>query len=331
MSEGSHRLLVVIVNYRSAALTLAALRSLAPEVADLPGTRVVVVDNHGGDDDAEVLCSGIADLGFKPWCELMALEQNAGFASGNNAALRRALASDAPAEYFLLLNPDTVVCPGALRALWEFAEAHPEAGIAGSQLLTPEGKLASCAFRFPSLLSELETGLRLGVVSRALAPYRTTIPLTGQVVPADWVSGASLLIRRAVLEQVGLLDEDYFLYFEEVDFCLRAARQGWRCYHVPASRVVHHEGQSTGVSDPNRGRRRVPGYWFKSRHRYFAKNHSVTYAAAADLLRLVAEVGYRLRSALMLRPVGTPRLFEWDLLRHVVSDRRSGRAGPGNT
>jgi len=114
----------------------------------------------------------------------------------------------------------------------------------------------------------LEGGLRLGAVTRWLSRSVVAPPVRDEAHPTDWVAGASMVVRRAVFERVGLLDECYFLYFEEVDFCHRASAAGWQIWFVPGSRVVHHEGASTGIR--NRRRRR-PGYWYESRRRFFIK------------------------------------------------------------
>src|SRR5688572_15821310 len=132
------RLLIVIVNYRTASLTIDCLRSLAPEMADLPAARVVVTDNASGDDSVARLESAIRDNLWNWWCELMPLPRNGGFAYGNNEGIRPALESKHPPQYVLLLNPDTVIRPGAIRALIEFMDARPNVGIAGSRLEDPD-------------------------------------------------------------------------------------------------------------------------------------------------------------------------------------------------
>src|SRR4051812_46672849 len=124
------RLLIVIVNYRTAALTVDCLRSLAAEIQSLPaGTRVVVTDNASGDDSVEQLNRAVRDNGWSDWAGVMPLPRNGGFAWGNNEAVRPALQSQDPPDYVLLLNPDTLVRPGAVSALLEFMDAHPAAGI----------------------------------------------------------------------------------------------------------------------------------------------------------------------------------------------------------
>ena len=238
---------IVIVNYRTAGLVVDCLRSLAGEVAAEPDCGVVVVDNASGDGSAEALRRAIDAEGWGAWVELVPLDRNLGFSGGNNAALRPLLASSRPPDYVLLLNPDTYVPPGAVRALREFMERRPDVGVAGSRLEQPDGEPQRSAFRFPSVASELEGGLRLRVVARLLHRQVVGPPVRSEPHQTDWVSGASMLVRRAVFESIGLLDDDYFLYFEEVDFCRRLAA-GWPCWYVPVSRVVHLVGQSLGVT-----------------------------------------------------------------------------------
>src|SRR5687768_16488864 len=124
------RLLIVIVNYRTASLTVDCLRSLEPEVRAAPGTRVVVTDNLSGDDSVPRLQAAVRDNGWNAWAEVMPLPRNGGFAYGNNEGIRPALESADPPDYVLLLNPDTVVRPGAIEALLDFMEARPAVGIA---------------------------------------------------------------------------------------------------------------------------------------------------------------------------------------------------------
>lgn len=289
------RLLIVIVNYRTASLTIDCLRSLADEVPTLTGTRVVVTDNASGDASIGVLTEAIAANGWQQWASLLPLDRNGGFAYGNNAAIRPALESSDPPEYVLLLNPDTVVRLGALRQLLDFMDQHSKVGIAGSRLENPDGTPQRSAFRFHSIGSELESGLRLGFVSRMLSGKVVAPPVPTEAGPTDWVAGASMIIRREVFRDIGLMDEGYFMYFEEVDFCLRASRAGWPCWYVPASRVVHLVGQSSGVTDVKKTRKRRPAYWFESRRRFFVNNFGRLRAFCANVAWATGFAAFRAR------------------------------------
>jgi GT2 family glycosyltransferase len=289
------------------------LASLADE---LPGGRVVVVDNGSGDGSAETLAEAIHRRSWGEWVQLLPLDRNAGFAAGNNAALRQILAHPRPPDYFWLLNPDTVVRVGAGRVLAEFLNRHPRVGIVGSRLEQPDGTPQRSAFRFPSVLGEWENGFRFGPVSRLLRRHVVAPPVRAESHPTDWLSGASLMVRRSMLEQVGLLDEGFFLYFEEVDLCRRAARAGWRCWYVPESRVVHLVSQSTGVDGGPIRAQRKPEYWFASRQRYFAKHHPRRDAACADVGWAVGFAAWRLRNRFQRKPDTDPPGLLGDFVRY---------------
>lgn len=312
------RLLAVILNYRTPSLTIDCLRSLAGEVQSLPGTRVAVTDNASGDGSVEKIAAAIETEGWGEWATLMPLDRNGGYAFGNNAAIRAALQSANPPAYFLLLNPDTTVRPGALKALADFMDEHPEVGIAGSRLEEPDGTPQQSAFRFPSLLSELDFGLRLGVVSNLLSKWAVAPPVSQFPCQTDWVAGASAIVRRQVFEAIGLLDEGYFMYYEETDFCLQAKKAGWNCWYVPQSRVVHLVGQSSGVTDTKRPPKRLPGYWFDSRRRYFLKNRGWLYAALADAAWASGFALWRVRRLIQGKPDCDPPKLLGDFLRNSI-------------
>lgn len=311
-------LLVVILNYRTAGLTIDCLRSLVPEIPTVPGCKVVVVDNDSQDGSAEKIQAAIATSDWGDWASLMPLPHNGGFAAGNNAPIREILKTETPPPYVLLLNPDTVVRPGAIRALVDFMEANPKVGIAGSRLEEPDGTPQRSAFRFPSIFSELEDSLRLGFVSHLLSRWVVAPPVPEADCPTDWVAGASMIIRREVFDAIGLMDEQYFLYFEEVDFCLQANRAGWPCWYVPESRVVHFVGQSSGITNTNCKPKRRPQYWFDSRRRYFVKNHGQVYAAIADITRIIGFSLWHVRRTLQRRPDIDPPKMLIDLISNSV-------------
>jgi GT2 family glycosyltransferase len=306
---------IVIVNYRTAELAIDCLRSLSTQVDDLAGGRVVVVDNASGDGSVEKLCKAIDHEGWAAWVEVLPLDRNGGFSFGNNAGIRRALSASGSVDYLMMLNPDTVVRPAAVKMLANFMDCHPRAGAAGSQLENAEGGLDSSAHTFPSPLSELDAGARLGLLSRLLRRYVvTSSELLDTAHLCDWVSGASMMIRREVLMDIGWMDENYFLYFEEVDFCCRIHHAGWECWYVPASRIVHLEGASTGIRASAKRRAR---YWYDSRRRFFVKHYGVSGLVVADILRTIGRFSFVLRKGLHLctnREDHDPKWFMFDLL-----------------
>jgi GT2 family glycosyltransferase len=318
-------LLVIIVNYRTADLTVDALASLEPEMTGVAPAQVVVVDNDSGDGSFERISACIAAKNWESWASVLAAGRNGGFASGNNFGRARALGRWSAPKYVHLLNPDTVVRPGALTALVAFMDAHAAVGIAGSRLEDAAGVPQRSAFRFPSVLSELEAAARLGPLSRLLTRWVVAPPISETACESDWVSGASMIVRREVFDTVGALDERYFMYYEEVDFTWRARRAGWKCWYVPASRVVHLAGRSSGVTDPRQTRRRRPDYWFDSRRRYMLTHLGRRGAVLADLACAVGHVTLLARCAIERRQSDTPDRFLRDFARHSVLLKRDIR------
>jgi GT2 family glycosyltransferase len=395
------KLLIVIVNYRSAQLTLDCLDSLDAEMAALPDAQVVVTDNRSPDDSVTRLlaegrgklspspgtpgegrgegdfeCKAALDIpnpphpnplpesrergSERPWLTIMPLPENGGFAYGNNAAIAAALGLETlrrdkglrpvltasaikdtstpnptsmgqrpgsqganKPDFILLLNPDTIVRPGAIQALLDFMIANPKAGIAGSRLEDPDGTPQRSAFRFHSIAGELERGMRMGFVTKLLANKMIAPPQRDETYECDWVAGASMMVRREVFESAGLMDEKYFMYFEEVDFCLAAKRKGWSCWYVPASRVVHLVGAVSQLSDARKHRMRRPAYWFESRRRYFVKNHGWLYAALADLAYIAAHALWRLRRFVQRKEDTDPPKLLTDSVFHSVFFRNA--------
>ena len=223
------KLLVVISNYRIAHLTIDCLRSIADEVGRVAGTHVAVCENGTGDDSAERIQKAIIDNGWSAWCTLTAVGTNLGFTGGNNIIIRPALQSAEPPQYVLLLNADTIVRPNVFKILVDFMDQHTHVGIAGTRQEDPDGTPQRTAFRFPSPLSEFEGSLNLGLVHRLLKRWVVAPPVPDKACEADWVSGASLMVRREVFRDIGVLDEGYFTFFEDVDFCFNARKAGWPC------------------------------------------------------------------------------------------------------
>jgi N-acetylglucosaminyl-diphospho-decaprenol L-rhamnosyltransferase len=318
---------VVIVTYKSAELAIQSLASICPErAARNLKIRVIVVDNASG--DLPQIEHAVERNGWSSWVTLILAPKNGGFAYGNNLGIQEAYAESHP-NYIYLLNPDTQVRPGALATLVDFLEAHPQVGIAGSSFETEDGKDWPFAFRFPTWISEIEDGIQLRPVTRCLSRWIVARPMTPAAQPTDWISGASMMIRPAVLKAVGCLDENFFLYFEETEFCNRAIRAGYPTWYVPESRVMHAIGKSTNVDENSRFSKRLPGYWFDSRTRYYSTTSGIGAAAFIDVITLGASLVGLLKRQLMGRP-STPYYIR-DLWAHSALLRRNRRLAPLKT
>ncbi|MBI3922422.1 MAG: glycosyltransferase family 2 protein, partial [Armatimonadetes bacterium] len=224
------------------------LRSLEEEKAHLAdhsfgaALEVFVVDNASADDSVSVVTSEF------PWVNLIRSDVNLGFARANNQGMRRC-----GGRYVMLLNPDTVVKPGSLRALIDFMDGCSEAGAVGPRLLNPDGSIQFSCRSYPGIGAGLFRNTPLGRLfpnNRFLRHYLMTDFGHEETRPVDWLSGACLMVRREVLDQVGLLDEDFFMYCEDTDWCYRMERRGWKKYYLPAAEVIHVIGGSSDLRVP---------------------------------------------------------------------------------
>lgn len=300
------RVVVAIVNYRTADWTIKALAALAEARQENACFHISVVDNDSQDGSFAELTQAIAAADWERWVTLTAAPRNGGFAYGCNLASIAAIRAGFRPDYIFLHNPDAQVEAGAISELVSFMDSHPQVGIAGSRILNADGTLRPSAWRFHSIAGELDRTARTGFISRLLSHSTLQMADDDQSHPADWVTGAALMVRREVIEEIGWMDEGYFLYYEETDWCLRALRAGWSCWNVPASRVMHCVGQSTQATGDSSRARRVPRYMFESRRRFFAKNHGALYARLADLAWLFGSLLFRLRCLLQFKPVDEP-------------------------
>jgi len=295
-SASRKRLAVVVVNYRTAAMTLDCLTSLEAQI-DPARDVVALVDNASADGSAEKLAAAVTQRGWQTWVRLIEADANRGFGAGNNIALRAV-----DADYYLLLNSDTLVQPGALSSLLRTANREPSVGLWGPRLEGVDGSVQVSCFRNHSPISELIDAAATGPITRLLAPFDVPLRNADARSRPGWVSFACVLVRRQVFQQIGLLDEGYFMYFEDADVCRRACRAGWGIRYCPEARVVHLVGGSSAVDACTAARQRLPEYYYRSRTRYYAKFYSRPGLLAANVLWLTG------RSIAWLRePLGNKR------------------------
>ena len=313
--------LTVVLNYRTPGLTLRAVEAALGAMEGLAGA-ITVVDNDSQDGSFEKLD---AEVRARNWDRVRVLQSghNGGYGAGNNFGILHGLPDGPAPDYVYILNSDAFPEPGAIRRLLDCLQANPRVGFAGSRLHGEDGVYHQTAFRFPTVFSEFESGAVTGPISRLLKRYIVALPEPKEVQAVDWMAGASLMVRKRVLDDVGLFDEDFFLYFEETDLCLRAQRAGWTSMYVPESHVMHIGSVSTGMKTW----KRMPTFWFDSRLRYFVKNHGAGYAIAATLAYTAGAMISKLRSLFARHHSGPADRFLSDLLRHAVRCARHRRLG----
>lgn len=311
------RLLIVILNYLATHVTIDCLQSLSTCPTVLDGKAKVVVWENGSGDEAVVLLRNAIELNkWSHWVELRTSPENLGFTGGNNRVIEREFQAGCPPEYFLLLNSDTLVTDSSLTSLVDFMDNHPQAGIAGSNLLTVTGEHQCSPFRFPSIASEFDRGLKLGIISLLFARWVVPMVVPQSNTQVDWVSGASMILRTKTLQQIGLLDEDYFTYFEDVDICRRAHDTGWEVWYAPQSQVIHLEGASSGIGSGLIKRR--PRFWFQARRRFYLKHYGKAGAACIDAAFILGFLLCRLRRLFQNKPDQNPPVILADFLNNCV-------------
>jgi hypothetical protein len=266
---------VIIVNYRSAKLVGELLGSMAGRDRGWP-YRVVVVDNASGDGSVEAMRVKVAELGMGDSVQILDSGQNRGFGAGNNFGAAAALRSADRPDLLWFLNPDTLVDNVELDRAIEWFERDARVGIVGTGLMDDRGERHLGGRRDLSPLGEF---VRQAGAFGVLRNYAVSDPELDRPGPVDWVSGASFFMRTTAFESLGGFDEEFFLYFEEVDLCRRARQAGWKVVYEPRVSIVHLEGQSTGVGQS----RAFPPYWYESRRRYFVKHLGRLGLARADL------------------------------------------------
>lgn len=259
-------LLIVIINYKTQDMTIDCIGSVIPQLRDKQ--HIVVIDNNSQDQSIEGIKRWLSQHHHESQVSLIESKANLGFSGGNNLGLQFA-----EAEYYLLLNSDTLMRDGALDRLIDAAERQEDAGIISPRLEWPDGQPQISCFRYHSPASELIKSACTKQITQILRAWDIPIPLDEQVSSPQWTSFACVLIKKAVFDQVGLMDEGYFLYFEDADFCKLADNSGWKIINEPSAHVVHLRGGSSPVKSNIAARKRLPKYYYASRARFYAKHY----------------------------------------------------------
>lgn len=272
---------VVIVTWNTRELLRACLASLQADQVSLRGREVIVVDNASADGTVAMVAAEF------PWVRLLANDENRNYAAGNNQGLKLASGRDV-----LLLNPDTELPAGAIDRLVRFLEEHPQAGAVSPALVFPGGGVQDSVRGFPTpwaLFGEL-TGLARLFPGSSLGAYRVRSLSEERPVMVDQPMASAFLVRKSVLEQIGLFDEQFPLFFNDVDLCFRIRRAGWEIWYDPRVSVVHVGGASTRQVRPEAIRRSHAGLEQFYAKYYRGRIPSGCYALLIAAIRLSGRV-----------------------------------------
>lgn len=274
----TYEIAISIINFRTAELTLQCVKSVLADMTGING-HIVVVDNLSEDGSDDVIEAWIAAQSEDVPVTLVRSSTNSGFSGGHNQGI-----AGAEADYFLVLNSDAILRPGFLKSILANARAHPQTGIIAPRIEYENGRVQDNCFRFPSPLSELIRSARTGPVTRVFKRYETSLGADPVPDNIEWASFACILLKSDMIRELGPMDEGYFLYFEDTEYCKRARSAGWRIRQEPQAVAVHYRGGSGPVKTLNAARARLPKYFYSSRTRFFYQAYGWFGLVAANLM-----------------------------------------------
>lgn len=307
-SDFDCQLSIVIVSWNVKALLRECLRSIERGRGEL-GIQLIVVDSASTDGSAAMVADEF------PWATLIQCPENVGFPRGNNLGIAKA-----HGRYILLLNPDTVVHGDALTVMVQCLNEYPDVGVVGGQLLNEDGTVQSSRRRFPTLTTAFfeSTWLQPWAPQKLLDHYYVLDVPDDQTADVDWVMGACLMTRSDIVAQIGGLDEGYFMYSEELDWCRRIKDAGWRVLYLPTAQITHYQGKS---SEQVVAQRHI--YFNQAKLRYFRKYHGRLAAISLRtflLANYLWQMGIEAGKGIM----GHKRPLRWQRLRAYWLVLRSG-------
>jgi len=265
---------IAIVNWNTREYLERCLRSIFEHPPDCE-FEVIVVDNASTDGSAKLVADNFHNV------TLISNSENLGYARGNNQAIETS-----SGEFILLLNPDIEVKPGALDALLAFAKAHPEAAAVGCRLIHPDGRIQRSVRSFPSPAAVLFEYLKISRIfpnSRLFGRYRMTYFDYSTAAEVDQPMASCLLLSRRALDDVGTFDEQFPIFFNDVDWCYRAKKKGWKIFFTPDAEVIHHGGAST-----TQVRAKMISESHRSLARFYAKHYRGKMCAVIYWLIMIA-------------------------------------------
>ena len=296
---------VVIINYKTPDLCIDCLQTLLPELKQIDA-KVVIVDNASKDDSVKIIQSWIGQKHYNDLVSIITSKKNTGFSGGNNIGINAY-----HAEYYLLLNSDTLVRPNAIQILLDAIQHSPSAGVVGPRLEWPDTTPQESCFRFHTPVSELIKSAASGPITRLFKKFEVPIAVCNEPACYDWLSFACVLIRADTFKDIGLMDDGYFMYYEDVEFCYRAKQAGWKMLNIPDSHIVHLQGGSSSVVARTRIRKRLPRYYYESRSRFFYQAYGYSGLLLANLFWTVGFLLASVRSVFSSDFINPASACQW--------------------
>lgn len=313
MSITHPQVAIITVTFNSSDFIQDYLEALTPLLSN-SYYKLIIVDNASVDNTCELIKQHIDKHHLKSTIDLIALNDNIGFGNGCNKGAEQAKAYKPSHLWFL--NPDTKVFENTGETLLNHFTENPSADFVGSTLVNKDNIPRPGAFRFPSLVNVILAEIKLGILDKLFHKHTTAAPIATQAYEADWLTGASFMVKADCFYQLKGFDPFYFLYFEEVDLFYRAKQAGFSVWASPDSRVFHISGASTGINNHKKAIQRRPAYWYESRRYYYMSNFGAVYFTLLDSLQISCHLIWRLRAWIQKKEDDTPPYFIRDILRH---------------
>ncbi len=259
---------IVIINFRTPKLVTKCIASVLPELENLD-SRVVLVDNYSQDSSVQDIRHWLKKHDADSKVLFIQSDKNAGFSAGNNIGIKAQ-----KAKYYLLLNSDTIMRSGTIQVLIDTIIQNQKTGLVSPRLEWMDGLGQESCFRSHSVFSEFMAAAQTGFIDNLLKSFVVAMPVQSEINSPEWTSFACVLIRQEVFNEIGLLDEGYFMYYEDSEFCHRATKSGWHIINNPNVGVVHLRGGSSPLKEDMKKQKCLPKYFYESRTRYFYQTNS---------------------------------------------------------
>lgn len=278
-------IVISIINYCTEDMTRDCVVSVQEALKEHPSAHIVIVDNLSPDDSAKALKEWIDQTPMPVPVTFVQSDTNSGFSGGHNQGM-----AAVDGRYYLILNSDAVVRPDFFDEILAVADANPKAGLIAPKIIYDDGEVQDSSFRFASPGSELIASANSGPVTKLLKRYDISLGPDPKEEDIDWVSFACVLLRKEMVAEIGPMDEGYFLYFEDAEYCLRAKRAGWGVKRAPLAKLVHFRGGSGPVKSLQKAKKRLPKYYYSSRTRFLYQAHGWLGLWSANLLWYLGRV-----------------------------------------
>ncbi|MGH1485112.1 MAG: glycosyltransferase family 2 protein [Cellvibrionaceae bacterium] len=305
---------IITVTYNSESFINEYLASLIPFLENTEH-QLILVDNQSSDNTLGLLDAFIKqNKQLQDQIKVIPLEQNIGFGKGCNKGA--VAAQEYKPTYLWFLNPDTKVFEDSGSELLALLDKKPDVDFVGSILINEKSEIRAGAFRFPTLTNVFVSAMGIGIVDKLFHRCHTSIPVKQTPYEADWLTGASFMVKNSSFNTLKGFEPYYFLYFEEVDLFYRAKQLGFSVWACPDSKVFHISGASTGINDHKTQAKRKPKYWYESRRYFYMSNFGKLYFTAVDMALIFSHLVWRAKIKIQGQKNTAPLHYIRDILRH---------------